>query len=359
MAPAPAAYVSTPVLRIGGAVDADAMSDLRSLAAEETIVGLCWCEATFNNWGIRNGAEGYLYLSRDRLDFGTTLQVAFGPEGDDRTVFSGKVSALQADYPAGEGARLLVLAEDGLQSLRITRRTRTFTDASPADIAEQIAGAHGLQADVDLDGPTRRITAQVNQSDLAFLRALARSCDGEVWLDDGTLHVKRRPDRDGGTVTLRYGGDLLSFSVRADLAHQVTEIAVTGWSVAEKDAVNETADSSVLGAELADLTSGSSLLPDSFGERRERMVRAMPLAADDARALAKAAYLERARRFVCGAGTTAGTPALRVGTRLIVTGVGPLFGGDYQVTRTRHQYDLTHGYRTEFDLERPGIGAAT
>jgi phage protein D len=356
------AYASAPTLTIGGTVDVLAQENLLSLAVEEDTVGLCWCEATFRNWGIRRGAPDYLYLSRDVIDFGTTFSVTFGPEPDQREVFAGKVTAVQADYPASDVAQATILAEDGLQGLRMTRRTRTFTPhSSTSDIADQIAREHGLTAEVDLDGPTRAVTAQLNTSDLAFLRGLARSDDGEVWLNGTALHVARRPDRDAGgdAIRLTYGGNLLAFSVRADLAHQISEITVTGWSVADKDAVNETADSSSLGGELGSLTGGSTVLADTLGERKERVVRAMPLASDDARAWAKAAYLEKARQFVCGSGSTGGTPHARVGGRVTLEGLGPMFNGDYTITRTRHSFDITHGYRTHFDVERAGIGATS
>jgi phage protein D len=352
--------VSTPVLTIAGTADAEAAGNLVGLTVEETTSGMCWCEARLTNYGYRNGVADYLYLGRDVIDFGTRLAVAFGPRDDSRQVFAGKVSALQADYPAAEHAQLLVFAEDGLQDLRLTRRTRTFEDSSTADIAGQVAGDHGLTPSVDLDGPTRRVTTQVNQSDLAFLRSLARRDDAEVWLDDRTLHLSRRPDRDAGTVELTYGGDLLSFSVRADLADQCTEVGVAGWDVGAKDAILETADSGALGSELAGGdTSGSDTLRKAFAARTERIVRGTPLTSDDARALARAAYLERARRFVCGTGLTGGTPALKVGTRVTLSGLGAPFNGAYYVSRTRHMFDLVLGYRTEFDVERAGMGATS
>ncbi|MFE4964224.1 phage late control D family protein [Streptomyces sp. NPDC056660] len=359
MSPLLAAYLSTPAIALNGTVDRGAAGDLMALTVEETTVGLSWCEATFSNWGARDAVPGYRYLSGDPIGLGTPFSVSFATDGTDRPVFDGKVSALQADYPADRPARALVFAEDRLQDLRLTRRTRTFDDATTADIADRLARDHGLTADVSLDGPIRKVTAQLNQSDLAFLRGLVRSDDGEVQLDGDTLRVRRRPDRDGDTLSLDYGGDLLSFSVRADLAHQVTELAVTGWSVADKTAVLETADAADLAAELAPgQRAGSSLLAAAFADRRERIVRSTPLTGDDARAQAKAAYLERARRFVSGTGVTAGNPALRVGIRVRLTGLGTVFDGAYYLCRVRHSYDLAQGYRTEFDVERPGLESA-
>ncbi len=358
MSTATVAYVSTPLISLGGQSDAALAGDLVSLAAEETVVGMAWCEARFNNFGYRNGSPGYLYLARDRIDFGTTMGVTVGAGSQSRQVFTGKVSAIQADYPASGPAQVLVFAEDSLQAFRLTRRTRSFENASTADIAQQLAGEHGLTPSIDLDGPARAVVTQVNQSDLAFLRSIARADDGEVWLDGTGLHLARRPDRDGGTIALVYGVGLVSLSVRADLASQCTEIAVAGWDVAGKDAIAETADASALASELGSDTSGSSILSSAFGDRKERIVRAAPLASDDARALARAAYLERARRFVCGTGLTDGTALMRVGSRVSLSGLGGIFDGTYYVSRTRHVFDVAEGYRTEFDVERPGIGAA-
>lgn len=355
-----AAYVSTPVLSFDGQTNADAISNLISLSVVEDIAGMRHCEARFNNYGVRNSAPAYLYLGRDVFDFGKAMAVRFGPSGADREVFAGKISALQADYPAGHSAQVVLFAEDNLQAFRMTRRTRSFDDSSTSDIAQTLAGEHGLTPDVNLDGPTRRASAQLNKSDLAFLRELARADDGEVWLDGTTLHVQRRPDRSAGSLTLTYTGNLLTFSVRADLADQVSDITVAGWDVAAKDGIAETAGSNDLGAELASGdTGGSSILQSAFATRSERIVREAPLDTAEAKALAKAAYLERARRFVCGTGLVGGEPSLQVGMTVTLDGLGPLFNGGYYVTATRHCYDAITGYRTEFEVERAGIGAAS
>ncbi|MFL6107552.1 MAG: phage late control D family protein [Marmoricola sp.] len=352
-------YTSTPTMKIGGNLSTAAMRDLIALSVEEDLHGMCALEAVLTNWGSNGQKPDYLYLDRKTLDFGTKLEIGFGPTGSDVRLFSGKVSALQADFPATAVATVTISAEDSLQDFRFTRRTRTFDDSTSADIASQMASEHGLTPQVDLDGPSRKVVNQLNLSDLAFLRELARADGAEVWLDDTTLHLQKRSDRDAGNVTLTYGGNLVEFSVRADLAHQCTDLSVTGWSVTDKEAITEKGDVSALGSELGQDTSGADILAAAFADRHESLVVAEPLASDDARSRANAAYLDRARRFVCGTGSTAGTPSLRVGTRVTLAGLGPVFNGDYRVTRTRHHFDLVGGYRTDFDVERVGIGATS
>ena len=78
-----------------------------------------------------------------------------------------------------------MLLEDRFQDMRMTQRTRTFEDVSDSDVMNRIAqrlwlaGQHRRRT-----GPTYKVLAQVNQSDLAFLRDRARSIDAEIWMDD-------------------------------------------------------------------------------------------------------------------------------------------------------------------------------
>jgi phage protein D len=64
----------------------------------------------------------------------------------------------------------------------------------------------------------------------------------------------------------------------------------------------------------------------------------------------------RARRFVTGSGTADGDPRIRVGAILELSQLGTMFDGDYYIVRTCHTVDLDTGYKTEFEVERAGLG---
>ena len=183
-----------------------------------------------------------LLFDRQALDFGKTISVEFGPPGATSPVFAGRISRIEAHYPHQRPPELTVLAEDRFQDLRMERRTRSFEDVSDADVVRQIAAQHGLTPELDVDGPTYRVLAQVNQSDLAFLRERAAAIDAELWMDNRTLYAQART-RGGarGRSTFTYGQNLLEFRVLADLAHQRTAVHVCGWDVAGKQAIDEEA----------------------------------------------------------------------------------------------------------------------
>ena len=157
-------------------------------------------------------------------------------------------------------------------------------------------------------------------------------------------------------MTLTYGAELLEFTVLADLAHQRSKVKVSGWNVAGKEAIDVEAGESAVSGELDSRRSGGSVLDRALAERNERVGLATPLSQEEAQALADAGYRRRARRFVTGAGVADGNPAIQVGGALDLRGVGPLFEGKYYVTLVRHTYDAINGYRTTFQVERPGIG---
>lgn len=349
-------YPSRPRIRIDGELIATlGDSLLQTLVVEESTQGLFRCEASFLNWGPTGREAGYLLFDRRTLDFGKTFSVEFGPPGESGPTFAGRISGLEAHFPSDREPDFLVLAEDRFQDLRMERRTRSFEDVSDADAIRRIASEHGLTAQVDIDGPTHRTLAQVNQSDLAFLRERAAAVDAELWIDNRTLYVQARSRRSSGSVTFTYGRDLLELSVLADLAHQRTSVRITGWDVGAKETIDEEVGVSAIQAELGGRRAGSTAL-EALSPRVERMATSVPLSREEARKLAETRYRRRARSFVRAQGVVDGSVRLRVGTTVELARVGPLFEGPYYVTLARHTFDVLNGYRTTFFAERAGIG---
>lgn len=349
------------VLSIDGEVRPELSTALLSVLVEETTEGLYRCEARFGNWGTRGESLDYRYFDRELFDFGKTLTVRMGADEGEGEIFNGRISAIEGQFSATSPASILILAEDKLQDLRMVRRTRVFEDMSDADAFQQIAGDHGLQGEIDADGPTHTLLAQVNQSDLAFVRERARWLDADVWIDGSTLHVQKRANRiqnSDDNLTLTLGRGLLEFSVSADLANQHTSVIVSGWDVSAKDQISYEADDGALGAELGSDDSGASILQSAFGARPDRLVHHVPLTSADAQALAEATFRAQARRFVYGTGMANGDSRLRVGTQVRMSGLGALFDGAYTLCEVRHVYarQAGGGYHTEFMVERPGLG---
>jgi phage protein D len=344
-----------PTIAIGGQDQPALAEGLLSLLISENCQGLYRCEATFGNWGTTGGGIGFLYFDRQLLDFGKSLTVKLGAASS-TVLFEGRITALEAQFPTGLPSRIVVLAEDRFQDLRMTRRTRSFEQISDADVIRRIAGDHGLRADVDVSGPPHRVLTQVNQSDLAFLRERAREIDAELWMDGQTLHAQARARRSGPTLTLRLGSSLRECSVLADLAHQRSAVVVSGWDVAGKEQIRYEATEVAIRSELNGDTGGARILSDALGERKEALVHTVPLTSQEAQTTAEAVFRVGARRFLTARGAADPDPQLRVGSYVELTDLGPLFSGKYYVSGVQHMFDQTHGMRAEFLAERPGLG---
>src|SRR5262245_9053000 len=202
--PATGLAVARPVFKVAGEEKAFLAAALLGLVVHETVAGLFRCEATFGNWGNKDGHPDFLYFDRDVLEFGKDFTITVG----DATVFDGRITALEAHFPEGRPPEIAVLAEDRFQDLRMTRRSRTFADMSDSDVMSRLAQDHGLTPQINVSGPTHKVLAQINQSDLAFLRERARAIGAELWMDGQTLHAETRAARAGSSKRLVFGREL-------------------------------------------------------------------------------------------------------------------------------------------------------
>ncbi len=359
----PAMYSARPRLEVDGESRV-LMAENSTVMVEETVDGLYRCEMTLANIAPPpgGGPSDYVFFDRAEFDFGKTIRLMAGAGETEGVLFDGRIMGLEAHYPHVGQPTFTVLAEDRLQDLRLTRRTRTFEEVTVPDIVNQIADDHGLTASVNLpDAPSNAVVAQVNQSDLAFLRDCVQAVDGEVWVEENTLFAERRGDRRAGNVRLVYKQGLREFSVLADLAHQSTEYVVSGWDVQSKSQISGLAQANAIRSETNGGVSGPAvlnrMLRDQGGDstRVQQRVDTVPLTSEEARVYAESVFRQQARRFVTGRGVAIGNARIHVGTRIEMVGLGRMFDGEYTAVAVRHTFDAETGFRTQFDVQRPAI----
>lgn len=351
-----------PVFSVAGERNGDLGRDCVRLEIAEAAEGLRTLKAEFIavGAGATGGGSDLAYLDGQILDFGKAITVTLGPDGGQHQVFDGTISGLEVVHADGVPARVVVYAEDALMRLRMTRRMRTFADVTDADIARQIADAHGLDADVTAAGPRYPAVQQVNQSDLAFLRERARRIEAELWCEGRTLHFSTRQRRRGTRLSLVRGPDLLSVRLLADLAHQRSEVHVCGYDSATTTVIDEKVGDEVVTAEAGQGRTGPQIVALALGPSQTFRFRDIAQSGDQARAWATAEMLRRARSFVTVDAMTRGSPDLQVGSIVELTDVGTPFNGDgYYVSRFRHTFDHASGLRTRFEAERHTVNSAS
>lgn len=351
-----------PRFAIDGADQVRLNEDLIRLECRSDEENPACLEAVFNNWGrSRADAEpGFIYFDGEVLALGMTISIQAGEADNEAPLFNGQITAIEGQFPEARAPELRICAEDRLQWLRMTQRSRVFLDSSDQEIAGQVADDNRIGIDNQAEGPLHNQLLQVNQSELGFLRERARAVDSRLGDRDGVLLFRPRRDQAEEPVMLTRENELINVKVCADLAHQRSEVRVHGYSVADKQAIHETADAD---AARIEADNNGRLGPDILDEIRpglsEEMHLEVPLSVDEARKLAETRLQRRARRFLTARGVTAGTPGLKVGGKINLVDLGDLFAGIYYVTAVRHTFDMRDGLRSHFVAERNDLGGRT
>src|SRR5437899_9411662 len=145
-----------PTIYLNGQENEELRQGMLSLLIAETVEGLFRCEIAFGNQGAAGRGVDFLYFDKRTFDFGKSLRVAY--KGD---LFEGRITGLEARFPAKSPPELVVLADDAMQDLRMVRRTRTFSQKTDAQVFNAIADDHHMDKDVSLPGGQHKLLAQV------------------------------------------------------------------------------------------------------------------------------------------------------------------------------------------------------
>ncbi|WP_437310844.1 phage late control D family protein [Sorangium sp. So ce388] len=350
-------YRATPTIRVDGQADAKVAGLVRSMRLVESEGGMSALELRLDNLASDTGGDAALAFEDERIvKLGATIAVYGGDESSPQEIFRGVITALEATFSEASSPELVVLAEDALQRARMARRTLVHADASIADLANDLASRLGLRPVIT--GFSDRVgrQAQIGETDLAFVRRLVASRDGDLQVVGDELHVSPRKDVRRGAVELALYSQLRRARVTADLAHQATGVIVGGWDAVQGQRVEEIGTGANLGPGAG--RRGDELLLQAIGQRDEHLHDVGATTDAEARAVADAAFDRRARRFVCVDATAIGNPALRVGTHVTLSGLSRRFDNTYYVVRAVHRFDRSAGYETDFEAECAFLGDA-
>lgn len=346
----PQVFTARPTFRLDGTEHERLAALVTSMVMTEQEGGLSSLELRLaNSASISDGSAEYAFDAGGELDFGKELVVGAGDSLAPVEIFRGLVTGLEGVFSEDAPPELIVLAEDALQKLRCRRRTKTYDDQSLSDIVGAVARDHALTPTIDGLGENFGTQVQLNETDLGFLRRLLARVDADLQIVGTELHVSPRAQVRRGQLDLALGRELKSARVLSDLAHQVTRSTAKGWDVGSGQPLDGDGADNALGPGAGG--KGSDAFRAAFSDRTQHSGQFYGFNQDEVDAVATTVRNRRARRFLRLQGVTTGTPAMRVGTHVEVSGISAWFNNTYYVTSVRHLFDLTEGYRTEFEAQ--------
>jgi phage protein D len=344
-------------VQVDGQLNDKVTEQLLGLRMSESEGGMSSLELRLSNFGsFGEGVGNQVFEDGSILKLGTALTVYAGVVTSPTEIFRGKITALEAVFPTSGPPELIVLSEDALQGARMKRRTKTWSATSLSAILTDIAGGIGLTPVFSGIDATIGDELQLNESDLYFMRRLLARYDADLQVVGTELHATPRSQAQRNAITLDMNSQLHEVRVTADLAHQVSQVTATGWDYTQGQTISATSQTTSLGPGSGQ--TGGSWMSQALSSRSEQLGQYATLTQADAQALVDAEFAQRSRRFVVARGVAEGNPALRVGSYLTLTGLGPRFSNTYYTTATVHRYDTEKGYATEFTAECAYLGAA-
>ena len=353
-----AVYSAIPTIKVDGQLNDMITAQLLGMEMREQEAGMASLELRFSNFGsFQGGLADLVFENGQAVKLGTALQVYAGDTNSPTEIFRGKVTALEGRFPSMGPPELVVLSEDALQGARMKRRTKTWDVPTLGDIVTQIASGLGLTPQVNGLTMSIGIEQQFNETDLRFLRRLLARYDADLQVVADELHASPRGQVQRNAVQLDMNSQLREVRVLADLAHQVTQVTVTGWDYKQGQTISATSQATAFG-QGSGMTGTDWLSTAQLGSRSEHLGQFSNLNQLEAQALVDAEYLQRTRRFVVAHGVAEGNPNLRVGSWLTLTGLGPRFSNSYYATATVHKFDTDKGYETDFTAECAYLGNA-
>lgn len=294
-------------------------------------------------------------LKDNKVELGDAVEISV-PKNDENdtleVIFSGEITAIEPEYEYGLRTILNVRGYDFSHRLNHGTYIRTFQNSKDSDIVSTMAGEAGLTPSVEATTTVWDYVMQYNQTNMAFLRQLARRNNYKFFVDkDKKLQFKKAATTVGSAIDLTYGENLLGFYPRMSLSEQVTEVTVRGWDVAAKQAVVGTASTaSYLQTIGAEQKGGTAYRSATTKDAKHYEVTHTTIDQTQADALAQAVLDELNADYVEADGLCQGDAQILPGGTVKILSVNSQFAGTYKVSSVRHIFNR-EGFRTEFSIE--------
>ena len=289
------------------------------------------------------------------FSIGNVVEVKLGYIDDLETIIVGEITSLEPEFSLDRLPSLTVRGYDRRHRLQRGRKTKTFLQQKDSDIAAQIARESGLSAQVEDSQVVHDYVLQANQTDRDFLQERARRIEYELVVEDKTLFFRPVANAESEILTLSFKDDLLEFYPRLSSMGQVSEVAVRGWDLKEKQAIVAQATTGDEVSKMGGSDIGAVIVEGAFGEAVKRMGDRPILTQAEADQLAKACFNSVVLTLITGEGSCRGRTDLQPSKVIKIEGIGKRFSGQYYVTKAIHCYQATSGYQTHFTVRRNGV----
>jgi phage protein D len=279
---------------------------------------------------------------------GSHLEIKLGAREEltTTTLFDGDIVSLDAEFGPGS-VELLVRGFDGSHVLQRSRKVRTFQNQTASDIVEKILGDTDLDWETDASGDPYEFVQQDNETDWDFIWRLAERIGFEFVVQDGTAQFRRQSNNQRA-IELEWPHKLHSFNPRVTAIQQVKQVTLAAHDPKTKETIDTTAQTP---RQLAEIGLDRQSISQAFDGATVHIATAPVASHAEGQAVAQALLDKLANAYIAAEGVCDGTPAIKAGTAVKVTGVGQKFSGTYRIAAATHVLRGGNTYETRFATE--------
>lgn len=284
------------------------------------------------------------------FDLGKQVEVMFPGEANSMlTVIKGEIVALEPTFSADNSIQFRVRIYDKSHRMARNRRYRSFVDMTDSDVVSTIARENGLTAQIDATTTIFPYQLQNNLTDMELLQKLALRNQRSLLFSEGVLYFRKLANLRSDTIlTKKWGIDLREFRPQVSGASQVSEVAIQGWDMSNKQEFTASANSSD-GMPAIGYSQTPSAATSSFGQSVYRVAGYHTPTQAAAEEIAKKLLYNINSQFVTASGSCFGDARLKAGCMVKLENVGTRFAGKYLISSAVHMYS-SEGYSTEFNV---------
>jgi uncharacterized protein len=278
------------------------------------------------------------------------IRIGYGEPTKLPLLMLGLITELGTSFPEGGVPELKVAGSDQLYALGKSNRPRQWEDRRDSDVVADLARSGGVRADPKRTEPEKARIDKGQETDLQFLEKLAKRNSATFYMRGDTLQFGPRNNDRSGVMILEWGKGLLSFSPEANLAEQVSEVELYGWSPQQaRPIIGRSRRGDETGRESG-RRGGGEYLAEALGAPTVLHLRQPVQSQAEADRRARALREEKAEKFIRGSGESIGLPDILPDTNLGMGGLGRLFSRVYYVEQATHSVGAD-GYRTRFQVQ--------
>ena len=285
---------------------------------------------------------------------GSRIDIEMGYFSQTQKLIVGEISSISADFANQEAVTVDI---DGFDLLhRFSRGTvyRRFEGSNPdngipdSDIVSMIAGEMKLKSLVDPTPVRKGVRVQNHISNLSFLEELAKVNGYYLWVEEDNLYFKKEWPKHN-TIEFKWGLNLLNFSSRLSTTGLVNEIEVRGWDEKMTESYSVRSKRSNKSSAAFAQTGRTQISLGSGGKSEMVIVDTRIADRKEAQRYAESLMMQQ-QQIITANGSCIGRPDLRIGTTLVIDGVGR-FSGEYSTEEVTHTYGSS-GYKTYFKVRK-------